>query len=118
MTTTWLPRSLPGLRSTGFIATSGSARLAIAWTHCARPISRPSAVTMELFDMFCALKGATRRPLRDRARHRPVVTTVFPASEVVPSTSRLPVIEHTLGVRPSGPFHMASAAHQGRKGVQ
>ena len=41
MTTTWLRRSLPGLSSTGFIAASGSARAASAWTHWARPISRP-----------------------------------------------------------------------------
>ena len=104
MTTTWLRRSLPGLSSTGFIAASGSARAATAWTHCARPISRPSAVTIELFDMFCALNGATRTPRRASARHRPVVTTVLPASEVVPSTIRLPLTGadpmSVAGVRP------------------
>ena len=96
MTTTWLRRSLPGLSSTGFIAASGSARAATAWIHCARPISAPSTVTIELLDMFCALNGATRTPRRASARHRPVVTTVFPASEVVPSTIRLPLTGATL----------------------
>ena len=90
-TTTWLTRSLPGLSSTGFIADSGSARAANACTHCARPISAPSAVTIELFDMFCALNGATDSPRRAKARHSAVVTTVLPASEVVPATRRLPM---------------------------
>ncbi len=97
MTTTWLVRSLPGLSSTGFIAASGSARAATAWIHWARPISRPSAVTIELFDMFWALNGATRMSRRASTRHRPVVTTVLPASEVVPSTIRRPFIADTLG---------------------
>ena len=97
MTTTWLRRSLPGFSSTGFIAASGSARAAIACTHWARPISAPSTVTIELFDMFCALYGATRRPRRANARHRPVVTTDLPASDVVPATSSEPVT--------SAPFH-------------
>jgi hypothetical protein len=79
------------LSSTGFIADSGSARAATAWTHWARPISEPSAVTIELLDMFCALNGATRTPRRANARHRPVVTTDLPASDVVPATSRDPV---------------------------
>src|SRR5690606_35103463 len=87
-TTTWLRRSLPGLSSTGFIAASGIARAATAWIHWARPISAPSLVTIELFDMFCALNGATRRPRRDKDRQIPVTTTDFPASEVVPATSR------------------------------
>lgn len=37
--------------------------------------------------MFCALYGATRTPRRANARHSAVVTTVLPASEVVPATS-------------------------------
>jgi len=75
------------LSSTGFIATSGTAPAAIAWIHCARPISPPSAQTIELFDMFCALYGATRMPRRWNARQTPVVTTLLPASEVVPAMS-------------------------------
>ena len=58
MTTTWLLRSPPGLRSMGFIAASGTARAASAWTHWARPISAhlaAAAQTIELLDMFCAL---------------------------------------------------------------
>src|SRR5215469_10859675 len=37
--------------------------------------------------MFCALYGATRTPRRTNARHSPVVTTLLPASDVVPATS-------------------------------
>src|SRR5579872_298488 len=50
---------------------------------------RPSGpgTTIELFDMFCALYGATRTPRRANARHSPVVTTLLPASDVVPATS-------------------------------
>ena len=95
ISTTWLRRSLPGLSSTGFIALSGVTRAASACTHWARPISAaalsvaPSAAahTIELLDMFWALYGATRTPRRANARHRPVVTTLFPESEVVPATS-------------------------------
>ena len=45
-------------------ARSGAMPAASAWTIWARPISRPSGVTPELLDMFCALKGATWRPWR------------------------------------------------------
>ena len=93
ITTTWLRRSLPGLSSTGFIAGSGTAPAASAWIHCARPISAPTPSgpvhTIELLDMFCALNGATLTPRRAKARHSPVVTTLLPASEVVPATRRL-----------------------------
>ena len=35
--------------------------------------------------MFCALKGATAMPRRASARHKPVTTSDFPASEDVPA---------------------------------
>src|SRR5690242_4463733 len=60
----------------------------MAW---ARPISPPSTVTAELLDMFCALSGATRSPLRVSSRHRPATTIDLPASEVVPATSSAPL---------------------------
>jgi hypothetical protein len=41
--------------------------------------------------MFWALYGDTRTPRRAKARHRPVVTTLFPASDVVPATSSDPL---------------------------
>ena len=47
---------------------------------------------MLLFDMFCALNGATRTPRLANARHSAVVTIVFPASDVVPAMRRAPVI--------------------------
>ena len=87
ISTTWLRRSLPGFSSTGFIAASGSAPAATAWIHCARPISLPSGQTIELFDMFCALYGATRTPRRASHRHSPVTSVVLPASDVVPAIS-------------------------------
>src|SRR6201996_9248409 len=83
--------SLPGLSRIGLNRTLGSrpaARACIAW---ARPISPPSTVTAELFDMFCALNGATRIPLRANSRQSPATTTDFPASEVVPATSSAPL---------------------------
>jgi hypothetical protein len=92
MSTTWLLRSLPGLSSTGFIAASGSTPAAQACTAWARPISAPSRVTIELFDMFWALNGATFTPRLASQRHRPAVTTLLPASEVVPATSSPPLI--------------------------
>src|SRR4030088_2532552 len=61
----------------------------MAW---ARPISPPSTVTAELLDMFCALNGATRIPLRASRRHSPATTIDFPASEVVPATSSAPEV--------------------------
>src|SRR6201990_1214837 len=83
--------SLPGLSRIGLNRTLGSrpaARACIAW---ARPISPPSTVTAELFDMFCALNGATRIPLRAKSRQSPATTIDFPASEVVPATSNAPL---------------------------
>src|SRR6201996_2177996 len=83
--------SLPGLSRIGLNRTLGArpaARACIAW---ARPISPPSTVTAELFDMFCALNGATRIPLRANSRQSPATTTDFPAAEVVPATSSPPL---------------------------
>src|SRR5579875_2313306 len=65
-----------------------AARACMAW---ARPISPPSTVTTELLDMFCALNGATRSPLRASNRHRPATTMDLPASELVPATSSAPL---------------------------
>ena len=72
------------------MAGSGAAPAAMAWIHWARPISAPAAVTIELFDMFCALNGATFTPRRDSSRQTPEVTTDLPASDVVPAMRRLP----------------------------
>src|SRR5271154_6252706 len=74
----------------GLTRTLGSRPAALAWMAWARPISPPSTVTTELLDMFCALNGATRTPLRASNRHSPATTTDFPASELVPATSRAP----------------------------
>ena len=41
--------------------------------------------------MFCALKGATLTPSRASQRQMPATTTLFPASECVPATSRVPL---------------------------
>ena len=53
-------------------------------------------------DMFCALKGATLTPCRTSHRQIPAVTTLLPASEVVPATSSPPPIPAppTRAVRP------------------
>ena len=51
--------------------TDGGSRQARACSAWARPISPPSAVTAALFDMFCGLNGATRRPRRDQRAAEP-----------------------------------------------
>ena len=63
LSTTWLEPSPFGLSRIGFIAGSGSRPQASAWATCARPISPPWRHGYELFDMFCALNGATATPL-------------------------------------------------------
>ena len=52
----------------------------------------PSAQTTELFDMFCALNGATEIPRRASARQIPVTSSDLPASEDVPAT-RIPLAD-------------------------
>ena len=66
------------------MSTVGSMPAASAWTTCARPISSPVLVTNELSDMFCALKGATRSPLRAKIRQRAAARKLLPADEPVP----------------------------------
>src|ERR671911_2714649 len=90
MTISWLVRSPVGLSSSGFMAASGTAPAASAWTHCAWPISLPSGVTAALRAMFCALNGATFTPLRASSRQRPATTKDLPASLAVPQTSKPP----------------------------
>ena len=53
------------------MATSGWTPAATAWSHCARPISPPSLVTMALSDMFWPLNGATRTPWRPKEATEP-----------------------------------------------
>src|SRR3954452_4223920 len=81
----------------GLKRTLGSRPAARACTACARPISPPSTVTAELLDMFCALNGATRMPLRAKSRHRPATTIDLPASDVVPAISSAPLTSIALG---------------------
>ena len=70
------------------MAGSGSSPQASAWATCARPISPPAAHGYELFDMFCALNGATDTPrLRSHAQMA-VVIQLLPAFDDVPPTNR------------------------------
>lgn len=48
------------------------------------PISPPSTVTVALFDIFCGLNGATFRPRRTAALHRPATSIDLPTFEPVP----------------------------------
>ena len=62
-------------------------------------MSLNSFVTKEFSDMFCALKGATFTPCRTSHRQIPAVTTLLPASEVVPATrSPPPVMTYALSL--------------------
>ena len=62
----------------------GSMPAAAACTAWARPISAPSGHTAALFDMFCALNGATRTPRRAKIRHSAAVSRLLPTEELVP----------------------------------
>ena len=73
-----------GLRRIGFISALGAIPAAAAWTACERPISAPSAHTAALFDIFWALKGATRTPRRAKSRHSAVTSRLLPTEELVP----------------------------------
>jgi hypothetical protein len=59
---------------------------AAAWNAWDLPISPPSSATAEFKDMFCALNGATRRPVRANQRQSAVVITLLPAWDAVPWT--------------------------------
>src|SRR3954471_8629240 len=77
----------------------GSTPAAAACTAWARPISEPSAQTAALFDMFWALKGATRTPLRAKTRHSAATSRLLPTDELVPcSISTLAGIIHLTQV--------------------
>src|SRR5215470_13054071 len=78
------PTSVSGFSSTGFMSVCGSTPAASACSACARPISPPSIVTAALFDMFCGLKGTTRRPRRVAARTSPATMSDLPTSEPAP----------------------------------
>src|SRR5262249_36418764 len=71
----------------GFIAGSGSSPQASAWTTCARPISPPPRHGYELFDMFCALNGATATPFRRSHAQIAVAIQLLPAFDDVPPTN-------------------------------
>ena len=106
--TTWLRVSASGLSSSGFICTVGSTPAASAWKYWALPIS-PPATTRALLLMFCALKGATRRPCRAYQRHKAVHSQLLPAPLLVPSTitqraGRLPAPTSAISPRcPAAP---------------
>src|SRR5260221_10926390 len=57
---------------------------ASACIACERPISPPSTQGKELFDMFCALNGATRSPRRSSIRQNAAVNQLFPTCDAVP----------------------------------
>ena len=61
-----------------------------------RVLPAPSAVTIELLLMFCALNGATDTPWRTSQRQMPAVTTDLPASDVVPATRSAPPVPLVL----------------------
>src|SRR5271166_672009 len=94
--TTWQPMPDRVFNSTGFMSRLGSSPHAWACTACARPISPPPGQTAALFDMFCALNGATRTPARANARHSAVTITLLPTSDAVPITIKLLALKTRL----------------------
>src|SRR5713101_5469170 len=83
---TWQDRFESGFRRIGFMSYVAKSPAASACKAWARPISNPSMVAAEFSDIFCALKGATRRPERLKIRHRAVVRIDLPTWDAVPST--------------------------------
>src|SRR5688572_16849887 len=81
---TWLVPLPFGFNRIGFMAGSGSSPQASACATCARPISPPARHGYEWFDMFCALKGATRTPLLFSQAQIAVVIQLLPALDDVP----------------------------------
>lgn len=62
--------------------------------------------------MFCDLNGATAIPRREYARHKPVVISDLPASELVPAT-RMPATFGESRWSRFGPMHGADPGPQG-----
>src|SRR5258705_10741034 len=81
---TWLLPLPFGLRRIGFMAGSGSSPQASACATCARPISPPARHGNELFDMFCALNGATDTPFARSHAQIAVTIQLLPALDEVP----------------------------------
>src|SRR5258708_38772300 len=86
---------------------SGSSPQAQAWATCARPISPPDLHGYELFDMFCALNGATRTPRLRRCAQIAVAIQLLPACDDVPPTK--------MGI---ALIAVAHANHKRRHGIQ
>src|SRR5690242_7194745 len=113
--------SASGLRRTGFMSALGSMPAAAAGTACARPISAPSPSTAAVLDMFCALKGATRTPLRAKARHSAAASRLLPAEELLPWTistlagiAFLPQVMNVVEAGQNGPLGLKAQLGQGR----
>src|SRR5688500_10135368 len=85
----------------GFIDGSGSRPQASACATWARPISPPPRQGNELFDMFCALNGATATPTDRSHAQIAVVIQLLPAFELVPPmNSGRALIAHPSGAGP------------------
>src|ERR1044072_1677494 len=65
---------------------SGVSPHASACAACALPTSPPPGQAHELFDMFCALNGATRKPRCSSHAQIAVVRPLWPACDAVPPT--------------------------------
>ena len=108
--TTWLRVSASGFNNTGFIRTSAATPAACACSHWAVPISPPST-TRALFDMFCALKGATSAPRRRSHRHSAVAIRLLPASLDTPCTMIVATARHPpTATGPIGSYQSAAPA--------
>jgi hypothetical protein len=77
------------LSKTEFMSAVGSIPAAAVCIACERPISDPSGQTAALFDMFCALNGATRTPQPAKIRRRAAVSRLLPTDEIAPWIMRV-----------------------------
>src|SRR5882672_8203011 len=111
---TWLTPSPLGFSRIGFMAVSGSSPQASAWATCARPISPPRRHGYELFDMFCALNGATDTPFPRSHAQIAVAIQLFPAfDEVPPMNSGRAFTTNQIGG--ATPQRDGTACHQARE---
>src|SRR5579862_4984159 len=97
-----------GFSRIGFIAGSGSSPHASACATCARPISPPARHGNELFDMFCALNGATRTPFERSHAQMAVTIQLLPAFDDVPPTKNGLATLFLLDIVTAGPPERAA----------
>src|SRR5438445_1582085 len=111
---TWLAPLPLGFSRIGFIEGSGSSPHASACATCARPISPPTRHGYELFDMFCALNGATDTPLPRSHAQIAVAIQLLPEFDEVPPMKSGRAFMYARAFHPGVPVASSSRLDCGR----